>query len=220
MMLATTAPSSTLGQDVKSSLEDPRNNRWSITPFPTSKLLASNLPTLLFTQVSDLHPLFHPFGPTRKMEILSSARNATDKSLAAIIEYVDISSAQEAKDFLHFQIYAGHSIEVHYILDNCPAMYGHATPASRPPSVGQTGVEDRLNPFAVPFNLDFRGPPMQSSQLGFRYPGHYSDAFPLAPRPFPVHLRPYIADAISRSSSTTSSKCVVCFLACPSLTSC
>lgn len=79
---------------------------------PTSSLLVTNLPTLLFSQVQDLHPLFYPFGPIDKLEIVQVSSTGT---MSVLVEYSRASVAQEAKDNLSGQIYGTHQIEAHFV---------------------------------------------------------------------------------------------------------
>lgn len=190
--------------------EDQRNNHWEPTHIPTSKLLVSNLSTILFTQVSDLHPLFYPFGPIKDIKIVgSSSVGPLDTTITAMVEYVNVSSAQEAKEALRFQSYAGHPIEAHYICDVGTPTHTRPSPFLSGPLLGHGKSSDiGLNPFAIPFNMGSR-----FSTGGQIYNSRYSAAIPsglpsdatFAPQPFPAHMRPYITDAISRSSSATSS---------------
>lgn len=190
--------------------EDQTTNHWKLTHIPTSKLLVSNLSTILFTQVSDLHPLFYPFGPIKDIKILGSSPVGTlDSAVTAMVEYVNVSSAQEAKDTLQFQSYAGRPIEAHYICD--PGMPTHTRPSPflSGSFLGHGKSSDiGLNPFAVPFDMASRfstGGRIYNSRYSAAIPSGLPSDAPFAPQPFPAYIRPYITDAISRSSSATSS---------------
>ncbi|KAG5636835.1 hypothetical protein H0H81_006662 [Sphagnurus paluster] len=86
----------------------------SLTPSlaPTPTLLATNLPTLLFSQTQDMHPLFYPFGRIKKLNLVETS---SEESTAVIVEYESAAIAQEAKENLHGQYYAGHQIAVHFV---------------------------------------------------------------------------------------------------------
>ncbi|KAG5351482.1 hypothetical protein C0989_006336 [Termitomyces sp. Mn162] len=82
----------------------------SLTPTPT--LLVLNLPSLLFSQMQDMHPLFYPFGRIKKLSLVESPCH---ESTSVIVEYETAAIAQEAKETLHGQFYVGHEILVHYV---------------------------------------------------------------------------------------------------------
>lgn len=79
---------------------------------PTSSLLVTNLPTLLFSQVQDLHPLFFPFGPIDKLEIVQVSPMGT---MSVLVQYSRASVAQEARDNLSGQVYGTHQIEARFV---------------------------------------------------------------------------------------------------------
>ncbi|KAI6043992.1 hypothetical protein EDC04DRAFT_500786 [Pisolithus marmoratus] len=152
LMLSTALPFPAMGPDVQAEASNELlGNRWTISDYPTSKLLISNLPTLLFTQVSDLQPLLYPFGSIKKLGILHSLHDAAERSIAAVVEYFDVSSAQEAKETLQSQLYAGHTIEARYVRDNSLVADSQVNPTSRPTLAPSQVVQGRLNPFAAPF---------------------------------------------------------------------
>jgi hypothetical protein len=79
---------------------------------PTASLLVTNLPTLLFSQAQDLHPLFHPFGPIEKLEIVQVSPLGT---ISVVVQYSAVHVAQEAKETLSGQLYGSYQIEAHYV---------------------------------------------------------------------------------------------------------
>ena len=190
--------------------EDKMNSHWELTHMPTSKLMVSNLSTMLFTQVSDLHPLFYPFGPIKDIKILgSSPAGLLGTTVTAMVEYMNVSNAQEAKEALQCQSYAGHPVEAHYICDADMPTHTRSSAFLSGSLFGHGKSSDiGLNPFAVPFNIGSRfstGSQMYNPRYSAAIPsGLPSDAL-LAPQPFPAHIRPYATDSISRSSSATSS---------------
>ncbi|KAF9010222.1 hypothetical protein BDQ17DRAFT_1235037, partial [Cyathus striatus] len=89
-------------------------NLASVTPshVPTTSLLVTGLPVLLFGQKQDLNPLFYPFGDVKKLDVLATSEA---EILSAFVEYTSVISAQEAKDCLHGQIYGDSAVEVHFV---------------------------------------------------------------------------------------------------------
>jgi len=79
---------------------------------PTISLLVSNLPTLLFSQVQDLRPLFFPFGQIDKLEIVHISPLG---SISVIVQYSTTTSAQEAKESLNGQLYGTFRIDARYV---------------------------------------------------------------------------------------------------------
>lgn len=208
MMLAITTPSIS-EPNGPYRVPSGSGEHWELTHLPTSKLLVSNLSTILFTQISDLHPLFYPFGPIKDIKILGSTPvGALETTLTAIVQYLNVSSAREAKEALQSQSYVGHPIEAYYVCDadtatqTSPSFFsGSLVGHEKSPDIG-------LNPFAMPFKIGSRsstgGQAFNSSSFVTAVPSGPSDV-PLAPQPFPAHMRPYVTDAVSRSSSATSS---------------
>lgn len=84
---------------------------------PTASLLVTNLPTLLFSQVQDLHPLFFPFGHIEKLEIVQVSPLGT---MSVVVQYSAAHVAQEAKETLGGQLYGSYQIEARYVKPNHP----------------------------------------------------------------------------------------------------
>ncbi|KAG6850088.1 hypothetical protein H0H93_001221 [Arthromyces matolae] len=82
----------------------------SLTPTPT--LLVLNIPSILFSQVQDMHPLFYPFGRIKKLSLIETP---SDETTSVLVEYETAAIAQEAKDALHGQFYIDHELLVHYV---------------------------------------------------------------------------------------------------------
>ncbi|KAL4263807.1 RRM domain-containing protein [Pleurotus pulmonarius] len=110
----------------------------TVALFPTNILLVKNLPTFLFSQISDLKPLFYPFGPIKQLKLLSASgigpqnnsdtlRPSTDMlpdsvdTASAIVEFTSLSNAEDAKLSLHGQIYANLVVAVHFLGRPAPA---------------------------------------------------------------------------------------------------
>ncbi|KAF9467891.1 hypothetical protein BDZ94DRAFT_1305069 [Collybia nuda] len=96
-----------------SSITSHENDPASLSPSPvaTPTLLVTNLSSLLFSQLQDMHPLFYPFGRIKKLEIVDTSPGST----SAVVEYASAEIAQEAKETLHGQCYAGHQISARYV---------------------------------------------------------------------------------------------------------
>ncbi|KAI6129546.1 hypothetical protein EV401DRAFT_1852574 [Pisolithus croceorrhizus] len=206
LMLTSALPSLAMGFDAKASNEL-LGNPWTISDHPTSKLLVSNLPTLLFTQVSDLQPLFYPFGAIKKLGVLHSLQDAVGRSIAAVVEYFDVSSAQEAKESLQSQPYAGHTIEARYVCDNPPVADSRVETTPQLTSAPCQTAQGRLNPFATPFP-----DPKYLSVARFE---HSQLDFPLRPIPSTPTVTPafvlnhashHTSDTIPRWTPTTGLK--------------
>ncbi|KAG6334711.1 hypothetical protein ID866_4371 [Astraeus odoratus] len=166
VILPATMPSSLAFHRTESTeSESLLNSRWRISQSPTTKLLVSNLSAFLFTQICDLQPLFLPFGAIKKMGFLHPSHASINGSIEAIVEYIDVSSAQEARHSLQFQTYAGYSIEVHYVLDDILIMDNH-TICSR---ASLEAMDARLHP-SFPLNRSSsRSNIMQGLQSHFGY---------------------------------------------------
>ena len=101
---------------------------------PTPSLLIKNLPAVLFSQISDLHPLLGPYGDVKKLEILPSTSEERTH-VTAIVEYATTSQATEAAHALHGQAYSNAPISVEFVR------------SVQDDGDGKTG----LNPHAAPF---------------------------------------------------------------------
>ena len=211
MMLAISTPSISESDGffpMPGGSEGHTDNHWGFSHIPTSKLMVSNLSAILFTQVSDLHPLFCPFGPIKDIKILGSF-GLPDTTITAVVEYVNVSNAQEAKEALQCQSYAGHPLGVHYICDAGTPAHTRPSPFLSGSLLGHGKSSDiGLNPFAIPFNIGScfpTGGQMYNLRYGAAIPSRLPSDAPLSPQPLPAHIRPYMTDSISRSSSATSS---------------
>ena len=79
---------------------------------PTASLLVTNLPTILFSQAQDLHPLFFPFGHIEKLEIVQVSPLGT---MSVVVQYSAAHVAKEAKETLSGQLYGNYRIEARYV---------------------------------------------------------------------------------------------------------
>ena len=131
------------------------NSSINFLPPTSATLLVTNLPTLLFSDRSDLDPLLRPFGSIQTMQILNSETHST--IISVIVEYRTFTDAREAKAHLCGQIYAGFSLEVDHVHAGFPveqSQIGSWRSASGRTSLPYSGHRKRtspLNPFAAPF---------------------------------------------------------------------
>jgi hypothetical protein len=224
-MLASSNPSSLPGMELDhqpalttTSLSLHASKQWDVSLAPSSKLLISNLPTLLFAQASDLHPLVYPFGPIKEVKLLDSA-TLGNCTTSALVEYANTSDAQEAKDALQRQLYGSSCLEVWFIQGSIHPVACSATAYAQSPLLPKTS-DAVLNPFATPFVIgsrNFATPAFDVSCAAhgssvndlYHQPSFPSDTLQFAsfaPQPAMYHFGPCVADTISRSSSTTSSR--------------
>ncbi|KAF9444622.1 hypothetical protein P691DRAFT_786447 [Macrolepiota fuliginosa MF-IS2] len=97
---------------------------YTSSPDPTATVLVSKLPAILFSQTHDLEPLFYPYGPLKKLQVVGTGLNGT---LSVLVQYLSVSAAQEAKEALHGQNYINCRVEVQFLrlatspLDPVPA---------------------------------------------------------------------------------------------------
>ncbi|EIM88839.1 uncharacterized protein STEHIDRAFT_138020 [Stereum hirsutum FP-91666 SS1] len=80
-----------------------------------SSIVVSNLPTVLFSQPSDIEPLLMPFGDVKKIERLPSvagSASAYSGLFSIMVTYASPESAREARDTLHGQVYGNQALFV------------------------------------------------------------------------------------------------------------
>ncbi|KAF5310792.1 hypothetical protein D9619_008068 [Psilocybe cf. subviscida] len=97
---------------------------------PTMSLLVTNLPTMLFSQVQDLHPLFLPFGQIEKLEIVQVSAVGT---MSVFVQYASVAIAQEAKECLGGQVYGNCQIDARFVRSNTSAASDENTPLAGGP---------------------------------------------------------------------------------------
>lgn len=203
-----------------SSLSSSGNDLLSpgLSLIPTSTLLVTNLPTVLFSQTLDMHPLFYPFGLIKRLEVLGSPLNVRAHTTSVVVEYALISSAKEAKETLQGQHYANHTINPQYL----QAAFRSLELSSEDlvgSTLGNTN-NSSLNPFAVPFVLQTPGMRSFASALSYynsRYVTNYNNAPALpgapiesrVPSAFALHISEAdyhlpVSRMASRSSSASS----------------
>lgn len=80
---------------------------------PSAVIRVSNLPSMLFSQDSDLHPLLMPFGEIKSLNVRPSP--SQDSTSIVLVEYATVHSAKEARETIAGQSYAGHDLQVTYL---------------------------------------------------------------------------------------------------------
>ena len=101
---------------------------------PSPSFLIKNLPAVLFSQVSDLHPLVGPYGDIKKLELLPSTADE-QTHVTALVEYASSTQAAEAAHALHGQAYSNTPIRVEFVRG----------------AEGEADGKAGLNPHAAPF---------------------------------------------------------------------
>ncbi|KAG5646353.1 hypothetical protein DXG03_003676 [Asterophora parasitica] len=107
-------PDSSSANSSSTSISASENELASLSPSltPTPTLLVTNLPTLLFSQTQDMHPLLYPFGRIKR---LNPVETPSTEIKSVIVEYESTAIAQEARDTLQGQYYAGHQIAAQFV---------------------------------------------------------------------------------------------------------
>ena len=95
-------------------------------PTPTSTVLVSSLPTLLFGQLHDLYPLFVPFGPVKELRVIE---NFPDGSTSVLVVYATAVAAKDAKESLAGQRYANLRVETCYVRSSSPVFHPQNLPS-------------------------------------------------------------------------------------------
>ncbi|KAG7095363.1 hypothetical protein E1B28_006122 [Marasmius oreades] len=104
----------------------PSETSFTLVFIPSTTLLVTNLPFILFSQTSDLEPLLCPFGEIKKLEMISLP--SPQETTSVLAEYTDISSAQEAKESLQGQCYVNYRINAEYASLTAAMTQLNATP--------------------------------------------------------------------------------------------
>ncbi|KAJ7269633.1 hypothetical protein C8J57DRAFT_1066263, partial [Mycena rebaudengoi] len=108
----------------------------SLSAAPTCTLLIANLPSLLFGSEEDMRGLVCPFGSVKSLRIISLSASPPASSTpapaapttAAIVQYVALPAAQDARRALDGESYAGCTVRVAYLVE------ADAEPKSAPES--------------------------------------------------------------------------------------
>lgn len=174
------------------------SNLQTLSACPVPVLLVTNLPTMLFSHASDLHPLLCPFGEIVQLKVLN--RPGDIDSLSVSVEFKTITQAQEAKESLDGQLYTDRYLKANFLLPEPPSpvnseFSGWSTPASD----GKPG----LNPFAAPFQAHSGisgGPSSAFSPFKYNIQGCHGSDEDLGPsRHWSGYSTPYLAPPSSQS---------------------
>lgn len=121
-------------------------NLQTLATIPVPVLLVTNLPAVLFSTASDLHPLLCPFGDVVKLKLLSPS---SDGCLSVTVEYKTASQAREALETLNGQRYTDKSVKAEFLFSEQPSPL-------TPDFGGWPTANDNkagLNPYAAPFTV-------------------------------------------------------------------
>lgn len=121
-------------------------NQMAPVPLPVPALLVSNLPSVLFSQVTDLHPLLCPFGEIVGLRIVSE--NTADGTVVVFVEYKTASQAKEARAALSGQRYHSQPVGVEFVQPSSPSPI---EPDFDLWSSCKFNMKTGLNPLAAPF---------------------------------------------------------------------
>lgn len=112
---------------------------------PTTTILVSNLPSVLFSQPADLRPLLCPFGTIKNLKLIPSPsedNNANtpdsdagtkEKTTTVLVEYHHPAEAEDAHRTLRGQSYAQFSLEVLFLRPTPPLVTdGYSARFSKP----------------------------------------------------------------------------------------
>ncbi|KAI8972847.1 hypothetical protein BD414DRAFT_212156 [Trametes punicea] len=104
----------------------------------SASLMIKNLPAVLFSQLSDLHPLLGPYGDIKKLELLPSP-SGDRNYVSAIVEYASVTQATEAAHALNGQTYSSVPLNVEFLRASSTAVH----------DAGKPGLNPRAAPFVV-----------------------------------------------------------------------
>ena len=103
-------------EDTSTATLPNRPKSFVVSTAVTSTLLIKNLPSLLFSQLSELEPLLLPFGYIKKLDILETSGSDTTTGFITIaVEYATADSAYEAKMTLDGQVYVNNILKIEFI---------------------------------------------------------------------------------------------------------
>ncbi|KAL1702676.1 hypothetical protein EV121DRAFT_168776, partial [Schizophyllum commune] len=78
----------------------------------TATILVTNLPSVLFSNATDLRPLLCPFGTIKNLQVINVVQESTT---TVLVEYQHPAEAEDAHKTLKGQSYAQFSLEVQYL---------------------------------------------------------------------------------------------------------
>ena len=153
----------------------------------TSTLLIKNLPSLLFSQPSELEPLLLPFGQIKKLDILeTSGPDPATGFISVAVEYATADSAYEAKMTLDGQIYVNHILKIEFIqplASACETLASQFSLADGPPTLQAL----RRRPVNAPHSYNSKSAGMNTPTSGLPVAGTGT----LGPSPSSAPATPY-----------------------------
>ena len=120
---------------------------------PVPALLVTNLPSVLFSQVADLHPLLCPFGEIVTLKIVSKKHE--EETVSVFVEYKTALQAKEAFEALCGQRYTSKPVNVEFVQPSMPSM---AESNSDNWISNKFNSRTGLNPLAAPFLAEHANP--------------------------------------------------------------
>ena len=179
---------------------------------PTS-IIVHNLPAVLFTQDSDLEPLFFPFGEVkeiRKQGLPQAVQSCAD-TISVLVTYSSFTGARDAKVALHGQTYGDTPLTVEPV----SSFHNHETNRKLGRShLSRSSLNPRASPFVLDNALTFSAPPARrvsgdfpdySSKpilSGLATPFNYNNSFQ---NPVPQGYRSLPTSSLSSRSSSAAS---------------
>ncbi|KAI0346406.1 hypothetical protein BDW22DRAFT_1352461 [Trametopsis cervina] len=124
-------------------------------PTSVAGLIITNLPSVLFSQVADLHPLLYPFGEITDLKILSE--KPEDGTIVVFVEYKTLSQAREARESLRGQQYTSQPVRAEFF-QPAPVVSQIPSDSDFWPTYN-ADTKMALNPLAAPFLAEYRYTP-------------------------------------------------------------
>ncbi|KAH9994682.1 hypothetical protein BJV77DRAFT_994160 [Russula vinacea] len=112
-----------------------------------ASIVVHNLPALLFTQDSDLEPLFYPFGEVKEIRKQGTPSSSQSRAgtTSVLVTYSSVSGAREAKIALHGQAYGDTPLITSWKLGR--------------DHLSRSSLNPRASPFVIDNSLTFSAPP-------------------------------------------------------------
>ncbi|KAF5371666.1 hypothetical protein D9758_003533 [Tetrapyrgos nigripes] len=189
----------------------PSNHAFTLTFTPSTTILVTNLPFILFSSTSDLEPLLCPFGKITKLEMI--ALPSPQETTSALVEYTTLEDAKDAKESLQGQCYANYRVNAEYVCPTASSIISHVStpeiPNFDPKMFGSERSSSRSSCSTVSGQQCFHRPkssnaipprnkrPLQDISNG----SHYFDSKPHHPFQYAQPSVPSKMGIMTRSSS-------------------
>lgn len=148
-------------------------------------LLVTNLPSVLFSQVADLHPLLCPFGEIVALKIVSEKHEG--ETISVFVEYKTALQAKEAFEALCGQRYTSKPVNVEFVQ---PSMPSTVESNSDYWLSNKFNSKTGLNPLAAPFLAEHVNPANSSVA-----------PVPYSPSGLSRHHKISVANIVTRTNS-------------------